>query len=129
MNPLLLVVILTFCFEFVTLVARFVFRLSSKRVYVGLMKRFGFRRVVHIHHLFTGIFVVIIGFFVSWQLLLVVGFALICSDLMHHFLVLNFVVGSPEFHVVYKDQKSFVAEQRFESKRLNAFWSHLFHHV
>ena len=59
------------------------------------------------HHGYIGLLAVLIAAGVlrrrpllgRW--LLVVGIALVCSDLIHHFLVLWPFVGSPQFHLVY----------------------------
>lgn len=62
---------------------------------------------LRIHHGYIGILIVLAAAGV-WRKrpqaapwLLAVGLALVCSDLIHHFLVLWPVTGSPEFHLTY----------------------------
>ena len=58
-----------------------------------------------IHHGYIGLLLLVIALVVAapgWrQLLVAVGVGLIVSDLVHHFLVLWPVTGSPEFHIRY----------------------------
>lgn len=57
-----------------------------------------------IHHGYIGglMLLAALGIPGAWRnLLIVVGTGLVVSDLVHHFLVLWPVVGSPEFHIRY----------------------------
>ena len=51
------------------------------------------------------------------------------SDAIHHGIVLYYIMGHPEFHVIYKNIKMFEKEQREEKKKMNAFLNHLIHHA
>ncbi|MBU4487093.1 MAG: hypothetical protein KKD38_09220 [Candidatus Delongbacteria bacterium] len=62
---------------------------------------------IRIHHGYIGLLVVIIysiflkrkNIFLDW--LLIIGIAMVFSDLVHHFFVLWIITGDPEFHLVY----------------------------
>jgi hypothetical protein len=62
---------------------------------------------MRIHHGYFGVLAVLIAAAVlhrrplPGRWLLVVGIALVLSDLVHHFLFLWPIVGSPEFHLFY----------------------------
>ena len=62
---------------------------------------------IRIHHGYFGLLAVLIAAAVlcrrpaAGRWILVIGVALVCSDLMHHFLVLWPIVGSPEFYLFY----------------------------
>ncbi len=97
--------ILTAVIELLTIILRFGFKLESTRdtaFIVGVLTH-----GIRIHHGYVGVVVVIIGLFCfkvqpafsRWMV--VAGASLICSDLIHHFLVLLPIVGSPEFHLLY----------------------------
>jgi hypothetical protein len=60
---------------------------------------------VRIHHAYVGLAVIALGLLVArgpaltWSL--VIGTALVLSDLVHHFLVLWPITGSPQFDLFY----------------------------
>lgn len=93
MNEALLYgLILGVIFELVTIVGRLVF--GSKKEQIARMKK---KPRVRIHHLYTGIFVLLI--YLVWPLdwIFILGFGLTLSDALHHFVVLPIWVGRTEF--------------------------------
>jgi hypothetical protein len=101
---LLYAVALTFLVELFTVVMRFGFALESTRdtaSTVGVLTM-----GIRVHHGYIGLALIALAFvlrgnkiLMNW--LLIVGIALFASDMIHHFLVLWPVTGSPEFHLVY----------------------------
>jgi len=97
---------LTAVFEAVTILFRFGLKLESTRD-TGFLKyiTFGFR----IHHGYIGVIVVLLlllnnNFFGQYSsYAMAIAIALIASDLIHHFLVLWPITGSPVFHIRYPD--------------------------
>ena len=96
---------LTAVIELVTVILRFGFKMESTRdtaSTIGIITH-----GIRIHHGYIGVIVLTIALLcfkaqpVLSRWILVAGTALICSDLIHHFLVLWSIVGSPEFDIVY----------------------------
>lgn len=96
---------ITVLIEAVTVLFRFGLHLESTRDTASTVGRL--TGGIRIHHGYFGAVAVLIAVAAlrRWpaagRWLLVVGLALLCSDLVHHFLVLWPIVGSPEFHLVY----------------------------
>lgn len=98
------VLILTVALELVTLILRFGFHLESTRdtEVIGLFT-FGLR----VHHGYCGLALLIVAYGLSpsharlSRLGYVWGWSLLLSDLIHHFLVLWPVTGSPQFDFFY----------------------------
>lgn len=96
---------LTVLIEAVTVLFRFGLHLESTRDTASIVGRL--TGGIRIHHGYIGLLAVVIAAAVlrrrpvlgRW--LLVVGVALVASDLVHHFLVLWPVVSSPQFDLVY----------------------------
>jgi cardiolipin synthase len=97
--------ILTVVFEAITLLFRFVFTLQSNE---STLSNVGWMTGgIRIHHGFFGVLLLLVALWirsrqavlVSW--LIIVGGALIASDLVHHFLVLWPLTGDPQFSLVY----------------------------
>lgn len=99
------VLVWTAVFELVTLALRFGFSLESTRdtaSTVGVITA-GLR----VHHSYLGILLLPLaawlprraGWF-EWKLAGIAG-GLICSDLIHHFVVLWLITGSPQFDLFY----------------------------
>ena len=97
--------LLTVAMEAVTIVLRFGLKLESSRATastVGVLTC-----GIRIHHGYVGVLIAVVALLclrmrpVLSRWMLVVGVALLCSDLMHHFLVLWPIVGNPEFHLLY----------------------------
>lgn len=107
-------VALSLVIEAVTLLFRFGFKLEATRdtaKYVARWTR-GFR----IHHGYWGVPLLFIGALAlalplgpaqaaAW--LMILGLALIKSDLMHHFLVLWPITGSHDFDLVYPERERY----------------------
>jgi hypothetical protein len=96
---------LTLAIEAFTVVTRYGFGLQSTRdteSTIGVIT-FGLR----IHHGYIGLAMLLVAWIADTRRvrlrrhLIVWGAALVCSDLIHHFLVLWPIEGSPEFHFVY----------------------------
>ena len=94
---------LTAAVELLTVVLRFGFRLEAQKHCAWLAPlTFGYRD----HHGYYGIVLLIIAALVRRKkalrnALIIVGAALFLSDMIHHFLVLWPVTGSPEFYIRY----------------------------
>lgn len=93
--------------ELVTVVLRFGFQLEASRDTAsteGVLTG-----GIRIHHGYIGLLLVIVAWALwrrrrPWaQRLLIAGVALFASDMVHHFIVLWWAVGSPEFHLVYPE--------------------------
>jgi hypothetical protein len=89
--------------ELFTCLLRFGLGLESQRDAAWMAPlTFGYR----VHHGYCGVLLAVVAAFV-WKrraarnALLVVGGALLLSDMLHHFLVLRLVTGSPEFYLRY----------------------------
>jgi hypothetical protein len=94
---------LTVVIEIATCILRFGFRLEAHTDAAFMASiTFGFRG----HHGFYGA-ALLVAAALAWRkvaarnALLVVGSALFMSDMIHHFLVLWPITGSPEFHLRY----------------------------
>ena len=97
---------LTVAMELVTCFFRFGMKLRSTHDTAWLAR---FTLGIRIHHGYIGVLMVVValmlahGVFRTW--LVRVGAALVLSDLVHHFLVLWPIVGSPEFDLVYPERE------------------------
>ena len=105
---------LTLVFELVTVVFRFGFKVQATRDTAKYVARW--TRGLRIHHGYWGVPLLILGLAAmalplgpvqaaAW--LMIVGLALIKSDLVHHFLVLWPITGSHEFDLVYPDREQY----------------------
>ena len=103
-------VALTLVFEAVTVLFRFGFKLQATRDTVHHVARWTLG--LRIHHGYWGVplalagmvlLIVLPGLGPQWLAvwLVVIGLALIKSDLIHHFLVLWPITGSHDFHLTY----------------------------
>ncbi|GAF69592.1 unnamed protein product, partial [marine sediment metagenome] len=103
----LLAVVLTIAIECGTILFRFGFGWKSQEVTVSTVGRL--TGGIRIHHGYIGVLLAIAALGLgryheaAGGRLLVLGIALLCSDLIHHFLVLWPVTGNPEFYLVYPD--------------------------
>ncbi|MEP3479693.1 MAG: hypothetical protein ABJZ55_10630 [Fuerstiella sp.] len=98
-------VVLTVAFEALTCVLRFGLKLESTRDTASVLSHFtcGYR----IHHSYIGGAMILLAAvlwdrnprWMSWCL--VIGLGLFFSDMIHHFLVLWPVFGSPQFDLTY----------------------------
>jgi len=98
-------VVLTVSMEAVTATMRFGFGMKSRECTgstIGVLTG-----GIRIHHGYIGVLIVIAALILGkanpafCRLMLIVGIALIASDLAHHFLVLWPIVGSPGFDFTY----------------------------
>lgn len=96
-------VVLAIAFELLTLAMRFGAGLQSTRDtdYIGYLS-FGIR----IHHGYIGLIMLLIAAIrpepAAWRnLTVLLGAALVLSDIAHHYLVLWPLTGSPEFDLMY----------------------------
>ncbi|APZ92050.1 hypothetical protein [Fuerstiella marisgermanici] len=96
---------LTFIFEAVTCLLRFGMQMESTRNTASTIGHItcGLR----IHHSYIGVLMIVFACWLwqkfpgfSWGLL-AAGLGLFFSDMIHHFLVLWPIVGSPQFDLVY----------------------------
>ncbi len=100
-------------FEFITLISRFYFGLEATRdtTIIG-----NFTGGVRIHHGYLGVLLMVITFislrhsgnfsnttFSAAHWMFVLGGALLLSDLIHHFVVLQLITGDPQFDLFYSD--------------------------
>ena len=97
--------VLTALIEGITVLLRFGLHLEATRDTASTFGRLS--GGIRLHHGYVGLLAVLIAAAVlrrrpllgRW--LVVVGIALVLSDLVHHFLVLWPIVGSPEFYLFY----------------------------
>jgi len=111
--------------ELACILMRFVFKVSSKEIYVKIMRKFKLKKFYHFHHLFLGIIFALFFYFYEQEALFNVGLGIISSDLLHHFVVLWIIMGNPEFHIVYKDVGLFREKELVEQKRIKSVMGHL----
>ncbi len=102
---------LTLVFEAITILFRFGFRVQATRDTARYVARW--TRGLRIHHGYWGVPLLVLGGAAlgtsigpaqaaAWMV--IVGLALIKSDLMHHFLVLWPITGRHEFDLVYPER-------------------------
>jgi hypothetical protein len=94
--------ILAIVLEAITVVLRFGFKLESTRdtTMIGTMT-FGLR----VHHGYIGLFLAPLAWCFPLGLrhaLWIIAIGLIFSDLAHHFIVLWYFTGSPQFDIFYR---------------------------
>ena len=96
---------LTIALEVLTCALRFGVGLESTRDTASTIGKLTFG--LRIHHSYVGVVVLIFAFVLLERIqklgryLLIAGIGLLFSDLIHHFLVLYPVTGSPHFHLWY----------------------------
>ena len=94
--------LLALIIELITIAFRYGLRLESTRdtaSTIGLLT-FGLR----VHHGYIGLFLILLGWCFPRgyrNFLWIIGIGLFVSDLVHHFLVLWPIEGSPQFDLVY----------------------------
>ncbi len=119
MLNLKLIIIATLAIELMTVFGRFVLKIQSKAILIKIMKACKLKYMPHIHHFVFGIILVAVSFVFSGlksYYLLNLGLAVFFSDFVHHFLVLNFTMGHPEFHLIYKNRKFYRLEHEMKVK-------------
>jgi len=127
MINILLILITTFLIETLTIFGRFVFKISSKNFYIHLTKKLKLKYIIHIHHLFLGIIISIISYYYNLTTFFNLGLAMVLSDLIHHFIILQYIIGNPEFHIIYKNSKQPQKEESRENRKIKKFLQHLIH--
>lgn len=95
----------TFILEFITILGRFVLKLKSRDFFEGYMNKKSLKKIPHFHHLFIGLIILLIALILDNSLYINLGAGVILSDLVHHFVILWFFIGNPEFHLVYKKSR------------------------
>ena len=96
-----LIVFTTFI-EIFTIIVRFGLNISAKIHYEKFLKRFGWKKVIHIHHMYFGIILTVYSYMNALSGWFNFGLALILSDLVHHFFVLKLVEGDSEFAFIHR---------------------------
>ena len=96
---------LTAVFELLTCVMRFGLQMESTRDTASTVGKLTCG--IRIHHSYIGAFTILVACWLwdkkpnrAWWLLMI-GLGLFFSDLIHHFLVLWPITGSPQFDLVY----------------------------
>ena len=92
-------VVLALVIELITVITRFGFKLRAK----PFKEKIGFP--VKFHHMYLGIFILVVGLFYRENLLNLfggislfdIGFGIALSDVLHHFVVLKLAIGKTEF--------------------------------
>ncbi|MBU2576260.1 MAG: hypothetical protein KKF50_00905 [Nanoarchaeota archaeon] len=112
--------------EVITIFGRFLFKVSSKEVLIKLMHRYGWKKVIHFHHGFVGLIVVGLAIYLGSSFGVNLGWGLVLSDAIHHFIVLWLIIGDPEFHIIYKNVKIFEKEEEKEDRKIKRFFRNIF---
>lgn len=110
---------LTLVFELITVLFRFGFKVQATRDTARYVARW--TRGMRIHHGYWGVPMLALGvaglglsvgpaLAAAW--LMILGLALIKSDLMHHFLVLWPITGSHDFDLVYPEREQYRRRRR-----------------
>lgn len=105
---------LTLAFEAITILFRFGFKVQATRDTAKYVARF--TRGLRVHHGYWGVPMLALGVVglglsvgpvlaAAW--LMIIGLALIKSDLVHHFLVLWPITGSHDFDLVYPEREQY----------------------
>ncbi len=98
-------IVWTVLLEVITVVLRFGFSLQSTRDTASTVGRLTFG--LRIHHSYIGIALLPVAMWLDrrspkWStILLALGLGLFFSDMIHHFVVLWLVTGSPQFDLLY----------------------------
>ncbi len=86
------VVLLTALLEVFTIFSRLVFGTEKDKLKKNKIFKF------HLHHSYLGIaFILFANYFLYNEFILIVGWAMLLSDAIHHFIVLPILVGRTEF--------------------------------
>jgi len=120
-----LILITAIVIELITVFGRFFFKISSKEVLTKIMRHYGWQKVIHFHHGFTGVIIALLAFYFESSIGIAFGLGMVLSDIIHHFVVLWFIIGDPEFHVVYRNAKALKKEEKMEDKKIRGFFKRL----
>jgi len=69
----------------------------GRLVFGSIKKFYRKKKLVRIHHGYVGLGLVVLSFFYLNEYLVIIGWSLFLSDLVHHFIVLPLWVGKTEF--------------------------------
>jgi hypothetical protein len=84
--------------EAITLLLRFGLGLEMSKIIQAIMRKFGWKKMVRLHHFFLGLIIAGIGFFVN-ELVFNLGLGLSLSDVFHH-IILKVTKGRWEFSLM-----------------------------
>jgi hypothetical protein len=121
-----IVLVTTLVIEAITIFGRFFFKISSKDILTRIMHHYGWKKVIHVHHLFFGLLVLALAVSLDNSLGVDLGVGIVLSDIVHHFVTLWLIVGDPEFHLVYKNANMFAKEEKMEDRKIKRFFKKLF---
>ena len=65
-------------------------------------KIFGFRKMLHFHHLFAGLIITAFFYFKENNLWVNIGLGIAFSDLIHHFVILKILEKKEKFELIEK---------------------------
>ena len=102
---LIIILITAIIAEIITLTARYYLKLKAKKIIKKGAKSFGFRRMLHMHHLFIGIIIALVSYAFGNSLFFNIGLGISLSDLIHHFLILELVEDDNEFNIMENNGK------------------------
>ena len=92
MNALIEIILFSALIEFATISGRMRFGPMKKR-----FSRWAFRYKVRIHHGYLGLGMLLLFIFLRNPIVMVLGWSLLISDSLHHFVVLPIISGTTEF--------------------------------
>lgn len=102
MINLIIILIVSITIEGVTLFCRYTLKQkASETIHKRLWKKFGFKKVFYMHHLFTGLIIAVIFYYLKSPFLFNIGIGIALSDLIHH-TILKIIEGSFEFKIIEK---------------------------
>lgn len=87
--------------EVINLILRFKFKITSKNSHIFLIRQFGIKKFPHVHHLYSGILIAIIGDYLFLPLVVSIGLGIALSDVLHH-IILYLVKKDAEFSILYR---------------------------
>ena len=88
--------------EIFTIIVRYGFKISAKVSYEKILKRFGFKKMIHVHHMYFGAIIAWYSYINNFPGWFNFGLALIITDIIHHFIVLKSVEGDSEFRFIHR---------------------------
>jgi len=112
------ILLLAISIEVVTVFGRFVFKIRTKEILIKIMHYFNWKKIIHFHHGFVGLIILIVAYIYGLNFWVDVGIGVLISDAIHHFLVLWPIMGSPEFHVIYKNIKEMEKGEKLEKRKI-----------
>ena len=95
-------VVFIIAIELFTIIVRYGFKISAKVSYEKILRKLGFKKMFHIHHMYFGIIIAVYSYMNNFPAWYNLGIALIITDLFHHFVVLRLVEGDSEFRFIHR---------------------------